>query len=119
MNAANVNVNSPPSTTYVYDPAGETTVSGAANSWPFQYHGMEHEVTHPAQLDYSGGGQFYNPQIQRGLSETNATAISGAPSGPGAVSAGPPPSRSPQRYNPEYPPEAAWQVFWVGSLFRK
>jgi hypothetical protein len=79
---------SPPETTYVYDPFGGTTVSGATNSWPFQYHGLEHEVGDVAQLDYSGGGRFYNPQIQRGLSETGPAGTSGAPSGPGPSAAG-------------------------------
>jgi hypothetical protein len=72
-------------------------VSGTATSWPFLYHGLEHESyfygssvmpIDPAQLDYSGGGQFYNPQIQRGLSESGATGIGGAPAGPGPSAAG-------------------------------
>ncbi len=76
VNAANVDAG--PATTYTYDPSGTPTVSGAANNWPFQYQGMEHEFIDPGRLYYSGGGQFYNPQIQRSLSETGATGISGA-----------------------------------------
>jgi hypothetical protein len=90
--------------------------SGATNSWPFQYHGLEHEFTDPAQLYYSGGGEFYNPQIQRGLSGTNATGISGPPSGHGAVSASSP-SRGQQRYNPEYPAQGALAGLLAGSAF--
>jgi hypothetical protein len=92
-----------PATTLVYDPSGATydasgrMVSCAANSWPFLYQGLEHESypyggslmpIDPAQLDYSGGGQYYNPQIQRGLSETGATGIGGAATGPGPSAAG-------------------------------
>jgi len=50
---------SPPATTYTYDPAGNPTVSGTANSWPFQYQGMEKELTDPGPLYYTGGGQYY------------------------------------------------------------
>jgi YD repeat-containing protein len=81
-----------PVTSFVYDPSGGTTASGAATTaeqdWPFRYEGMEHEITDPAQVYYSGGGQFYEPAIQRGLSETGATGISGAPTGPGPSAAG-------------------------------
>jgi hypothetical protein len=112
VNAAQVN--SPPETSYKYDPYGGTTVSGATNSWPLQYKGWEHVVTDPAQLDYSGGGQFYNPQIQRALSETQATTISGAPSGPGGVS-GSSPSHGSQRYNSQDPAVGALAGGLAGS----
>jgi hypothetical protein len=39
VNAANVDAG--PVTTYTYDPSGNPTLSGRANSWPFQYQGME------------------------------------------------------------------------------
>ena len=80
VNAANVD--SPPVTTYTYDPAGNPTVSGTANDWPFLYQGMEKEYTDPSTYYYSGGGQFYSPQLVRSLSETSATSTSGSNSGP-------------------------------------
>ena len=80
VNAANVD--SPPVTTYTYDPAGNPTVSGTANDWPFLYQGMEKEYTDPGTYYYSGGGQFYSPQLVRSLSETSATSTSGSNSGP-------------------------------------
>jgi hypothetical protein len=39
----------PPATFFSYDPSGVATVSGAANSFPFLYQGLEHEVTDPAR----------------------------------------------------------------------
>ena len=76
VNAANVD--SPPATTYTYDPSGTPTVSGTANDWPFLYQGMEKEYTDPGTYYYSGGGQFYSPQLVRSLSETSATRTSGS-----------------------------------------
>ena len=86
LNAAN-----PPSgpvTTYTYDPSGNPTASGAANDWPFQYQGMEKEYTDPGTYYYSGGGQFYSPQLVRSLSETSATSTSGTGGGPAGNSIG-------------------------------
>ena len=76
---------SPPSTSYTYDPSGNTTVSGAANSWPFEYQGMEHELTDPYNLYYTGSANMYNPQLQHELSQAGAQSL-GGPSG-GGVSA--------------------------------
>jgi YD repeat-containing protein len=59
VNAGNMDAG--PVTTYTYDPAGNPTVSGTANDWPFLYQGMEKESTDPGPYYYSGGGQFYSP----------------------------------------------------------
>jgi hypothetical protein len=72
---------SPPATTYTYDPSGTPTVGGTTNDWPFLYHGIEQEFV-DAPYYYSGGGQFYSPQLVRSLSETSATSTSGSNSGP-------------------------------------
>jgi hypothetical protein len=66
-----------PATTYTYDPAGTPSASGAANDWPFLYQGGEKEVSDPGPLYYSGGGQFYSPQLVRSLSETSQTSSNG------------------------------------------
>jgi hypothetical protein len=88
VNAAQVD--SPPATTYTYDPSGNPTASGTPNDWPFQYQGMEKEFTDPAPYYYSGGGQFYSPQLVRSLSETGQTSSSGPGGGPsGSAIAGP------------------------------
>jgi hypothetical protein len=81
VNAANVD--SGPVTTYTYDPSGNPTVSGTVNDWPFQYQGMEKEVTDPGTYYYTGSGQFYSPQLVRSLSEVGQTGTQGAggPSG--------------------------------------
>jgi len=63
-------------------------VSGAANDWPFLYQGLEKEFTDPGSLYYSGGGQFYNPQIMRSLSETSQTSSSGNNGGPSGSGGG-------------------------------
>ena len=84
VNAANVVAG--PVTTYTYDPAGNPTVSGTANDWPFQYQGMEKEFTDPGPYYYTGGGQFYSAQLVRSPSETGQTSSQGpggAPSGNG------------------------------------
>ncbi|HYB91772.1 MAG TPA: hypothetical protein VEC38_12090 [Candidatus Binataceae bacterium] len=74
VNAAQVN--SGPVTTYTYDPSGKFTVNGTQTSWPFLAGGGEHEFTDPASLYYSGSGRFYDPQIQRSLSQMGATGLS-------------------------------------------
>lgn len=74
--------NAPPATTYIYDPSGVPTLSGQLNNYPFLYQGMEHEFIEPNQFYYSGDGQFYSAQIQRGFSIAGAQGISG-PGGPG------------------------------------
>jgi hypothetical protein len=79
VNAASTQ--SPPATTYTYDPAGNPTVSGTANDWPFQYQGMEKEFTDPGPYYYTGGGQFYSAQIMRSPSETGQTSSQGAGGG--------------------------------------
>jgi len=80
VNAASTQ--SAPATTYTYDPAGTPSPSGAANDWPFLYQGGEKEFTDPGPLYYSGGGQFYSPQLVRSLSETSQTSSQGnGPSG--------------------------------------
>ena len=80
VNAANPD--SGPVTNYAYDPSGNPTWSGAANDWPFQYQGMEKEYTDPGTYYYSGGGQFYSPQLVRSLSETSATSTQGSGGAP-------------------------------------
>ncbi len=55
---------------------------GAANDWPFLYQGGEKEFTDPGPLYYSGGGQFYSPQLVRSLSETSQTSSNGNNGGP-------------------------------------
>ncbi len=83
VNAASTQ--SPPATTYTYDPAGNPTVSGTANAWPFQYQGMEKEFTDPGPYYYTGGGQFYSAQIMRSPSETGETSSQGSGGGLGGV----------------------------------
>ncbi len=56
-------------------------MSGAANSFPFLYPGLEHEVTDPGQLYFEPSGNVYNPQIQRELSLIGPQGIFGPPSG--------------------------------------
>jgi hypothetical protein len=63
-------------TTYTYDPSGTTSATGSANDWPFQYQGMEKEFTDPSTYYYSGGEQFYSPQLSRSLSEVGETSSS-------------------------------------------
>ncbi len=75
------NVNSPPETTFTYDPSGVSTVSGVANSFPFLYQGLEHEVSDPGQLYFEPSGNVYNPQLQRDLSLIGPQGIFGPPSG--------------------------------------
>ena len=75
--------------TYTYDPFGTPTLSGATTFWPFLHHGMEQEALDPPYY-YSGGGQFYSPQLVRSLSEVGQTSSqgSGGPS-PNQVPYGP------------------------------
>jgi hypothetical protein len=47
--------NSPPASTFRYNPSGQTTVGGQANNWPFRYQGMEQETT-----DFPSGIGLYN-----------------------------------------------------------
>ncbi len=67
---------------FQYDPSGMPTLSGQSNSYPFLYQGMEHEFLEPNQFYYSGEGQFYSAQIQRGFSIAGAQGTSG-PGGAG------------------------------------
>jgi YD repeat-containing protein len=83
------NVNALPQTTVTYDPSGVPTVSGLANSFPFLYQGLEHEVSDPGQLYFEPSGNVYNPQLQRELSLVGPQGISGAPSdGGGSATSG-------------------------------
>ena len=86
VNAANVDPG--PVTTYTYHPSGNPSFTGVANDWPFQFQGMEKEYTDPGTYYYSGGGQFYSPQLVRSLSETSATSTSGTGGGPAGNSIG-------------------------------
>ena len=80
VNAASTQ--SPPATTYTYDPSGNPTLSGTTNYWPFLYNGLEKEFSDPGPFYYSGTGQFYSPQLVRSLSEVGQTSSSGpGPSG--------------------------------------
>jgi hypothetical protein len=72
---------SPPTTTYTYDPYGKPTMSGAGSNFPFLYQGMEHEPLDPQTLYYGGAGNFYNPLLQRSLSEIGEQGLSGPGSG--------------------------------------
>ena len=83
------NVNALPQTTVTYDPSGVSTVSGLANSFPFLYQGLEHEVSDPGQLYFEPSGNVYNPQLQRELSLVGPQGIGGAPSdGGGSATSG-------------------------------
>ncbi|MFZ1886960.1 MAG: hypothetical protein WAU33_02935 [Candidatus Binataceae bacterium] len=79
---------SPPGATYTYDPSGNVSVNGSnVTSWPFQYQGMEHEITDPANLYFNPSSNVYNPQIQNALSQVGAQGLGGSsganPDGPG------------------------------------
>ena len=52
-----------------------------ANSFPFLYQGLEHEISDPGQLYFEPSGNVYNPQIQRELSLIGPQGIFGPPSG--------------------------------------
>jgi hypothetical protein len=69
--------NQAPTITFTYDIFGNPTVNGAT-AWPFQYQGMEHEVTDPASLYFNNSGDVYNPQIQRTLSQLGQQSIDAA-----------------------------------------
>jgi len=73
---------SQPPTSYTYDPFGNPTLNRTANNWPFLYKGIEKEITDPGTYYYTGGGQFYSPQLVRSLSETSQTSSQGTGSGP-------------------------------------
>jgi hypothetical protein len=74
-------------TTYTYDPSGIPTATGSANDWPFQYQALEKEFTDPAPYYYTGGGQFYSPQLVRSLSETSQTSSQGGGPSGGSIAA--------------------------------
>jgi len=78
---------SPPGATYIYDPSGNVSVNGSnATSWRFQYGGMEHEPTDPANLYFNSSSNVYNPQMQTALSQVGAQGLGGpsiaSPDGP-------------------------------------
>jgi hypothetical protein len=73
-----------------YDPSGNPTVTGSANSWPFLFDGSEHEFLDPANLYHKGAGNFYDPQIARSLSEAGETGTSGPGGGPAGNAIAPP-----------------------------
>ena len=52
-------------TEYTYEPFGQTTVGGASNSNPYQYTGRENDGTGL----YYYRGRYYNPLLQRFISE--------------------------------------------------
>jgi Phospholipase A2-like domain len=81
---------SPPGATYTYDPSGNVSINGSnVTSWPFQYQGMEHEPTDPANLYFNSSSNVYNPQMQNMLSQVGAQGLGGpsiaSPDGPGAA----------------------------------
>jgi hypothetical protein len=80
VNAAQVN-SLPPATTITYDPSGTPTVSGAPNSFPFLYQGLEHEITDPGNLYFNPSGNVYNPQFQRNMSQVGQQGLSGPGNG--------------------------------------
>jgi hypothetical protein len=47
---------------------------------PFEYQGMEHEPTDPANLYFNSSSNVYNPQMQNMLSQVGAQGL-GGPSG--------------------------------------
>ena len=57
-------------------------MTGTANSWPFMWHGLEHEVTDPAHLYFEPSGNVYNPDPIE-LSLVGPQGIGGG-GGPGA-----------------------------------
>jgi hypothetical protein len=78
---------SPPGATYTYDPSGNVSINGGnVTSWPFQYQGMEHEITDPANLYFNPSSNVYNPQIQNAVSQVGAQGLGGSS---GANPAGP------------------------------
>jgi hypothetical protein len=70
VNPANPDVALP--TTYTYDPSGNPQMNGTASTWPFLYHGMEHEHIDATQYYYSGNGAYYSAQLMRSMSTTSA-----------------------------------------------
>ncbi len=58
---------------------GVPRLTGAGNSWPFLYQGMEHEITDPAPLYFDHGANVYNPMLQRELSQLGPQGIAGPP----------------------------------------
>ena len=64
-------------------------MSGLSNSFPFQYQGLEHEVSDPGNLYFNPSGNVYNPQIQRGLSQVGQQSWGGPPNGDGFGGFGP------------------------------
>ena len=49
-------------------------MSGAANSFPFLYQGLEHEVSDPGQLYFEPSGNLYYPQTKKAVADCSATA---------------------------------------------
>ena len=68
-------------TQYTYDPAGAVGTSGAANSYPYLYSGMEYDVWTGL---YHTMSNYYSPQLIRPLSEMGPTGGGGG----GAIAAG-------------------------------
>ena len=63
-------------------------MSGVANSFPFLYQGLEHEVSDPGQLYFEASGNVYNPQLGRELSLIGPQGIGGPPSDGGGSANG-------------------------------
>ena len=61
-------------TQYTYDPAGAVGTSGAANSYPYLYGGMEYDVQTGL---YHTMSNYYSPQLTRPLSEVGPTGGGG------------------------------------------
>jgi hypothetical protein len=109
---------SPSATFFAYDPSGVSTVSGAANSFPLLYHGLEHEVTDPGQLYFEPSGNVYNPQLQRELSQVGPQGLS-APNGgfgPGHHAPGGQGENTIETINDLVTVGAAFPVFSVAGL---
>jgi RHS repeat-associated protein len=60
-------------TTYRYEPYGQTTADGASNDNPFQYTGRENDGTGL----YYYRARYYNPHLQRFISEDPAEFVAG------------------------------------------
>ena len=82
VNAANVDAG--PVTNYTYDPSGDADGErdGERLAVP-DIKGWRKNCTDPAPYYYSGGGQFYSPQMVRSPSETGQTSGSGSGGGGG------------------------------------
>ena len=51
---------------------GVPRLTGAGSSWPFLYHGMEHEITDPALPYFDQGANSYNPMLSSRVPSASA-----------------------------------------------